>query len=397
VTWRFPPARPQAILAETHYEANEGESIFFDGTGSQPTFIKGWIDLYESDGYTDSVITLDWDDQTLENWGKLHEIDGFDDEADSIRFYTPCPATLRLYTENYYEGDYIDTPCGLGAISSLDALDVGDDIESVLFNGVALNILTTWEWDFGAGYSEGSLGEVHTYGDNGDYTVLLRVTEQDGDADETGATVTVLNVPPTVMKGAMDQPNPQFILPLVHMLTFNATFSDPGWLDTHTALWSFGDGTNDAGTLVEENDEPDATGTVTASHAYAAPGDYTVTVTVTDDDGGAATSDAWTVHVADVEEAMDETADYIQNLPDSALKKHADQRKATFANMFCALDDMIAEEEWNGFTTSLEANIRSKADGQVDGKAGDDWVTDADAQQHICMKVDDITSYVETF
>jgi hypothetical protein len=58
---------------------------------------------------------------------------------------------------------------------------------------------------------------------------------------------------------------------------------------------------------------------------------------------------------------------------------------------------MIADKEWNGFITSLQSNIRSKADGQVDGKPQDDWIKDKTAQQHICMKIDDIVAYVKTF
>jgi hypothetical protein len=33
----------------------------------------------------------------------------------------------------------------------------------------------------------------------------------------------------------------------------------------------------------------------------------------------------------------------------------------------------------------------------VDGKANDDWIKSVTAQQHICMKIDDIVAYVKTF
>ena len=88
---------------------------------------------------------------------------------------------------------------------------------------------------------------------------------------------------------------------------------------------------------------------------------------------------------------------HVQSLPASAFKGKADQRKAAFANMFDALDDMIEDEEWNGFITSLQSNVREKADGHVDGKPNDDWITALSAQQYICMKIDDIVTYVETF
>ena len=257
----------------------------------------------------------------------------------------------------------------------------------------------TYSWDFGDGSAAvtNTLTPTHAYGDNGDYMVTLTVTDDEGGVGTDTLTVKVTNVAPTVTKGAMDQPNPQFILPKVHTLTFHGTFSDPGWLDTHSTSWAFGDGSSSAGTLIEENIQPDATGTVTATHAYSAPGNYQVTVTVTDDDGGATSAAAWTVHVADVAEAKHDLAAYIQTLPASAFKGKEVQQKAAFANMFKALDKMIAGKEWNGFITSIQSNIRSKADGQVDGKPQDDWIKDKTAQQHICMKIDDIVAYVKTF
>jgi PKD repeat protein len=62
-----------------------------------------------------------------------------------------------------------------------------------------------------------------------------------------------------------------------------ATFTDAGTADTHVATFDWGDGTRtvvDAGAASSARD----------AHVYAAPGSYTVTVTVTDDDGASSTS-----------------------------------------------------------------------------------------------------------
>lgn len=64
----------------------------------------------------------------------------------------------------------------------------------------------------------------------------------------------------------------------------NVTFTDPDKLDTHTATWDWGDGTTSAGQLTEAN----GAGTVTGEHTYAAPGIYTVQVTVSDGYGNSA-------------------------------------------------------------------------------------------------------------
>jgi hypothetical protein len=67
---------------------------------------------------------------------------------------------------------------------------------------------------------------------------------------------------------------------------FTGKFTDPGYLDTHTATWNWGDGSpTENGLLTEENDYPDATGEVTGSHKYADNGYFTITLTVSDDDG----------------------------------------------------------------------------------------------------------------
>ena len=58
----------------------------------------------------------------------------------------------------------------------------------------------------------------------------------------------------------------------------NGSFTDPDKLDTHTAIWNWGDGTTSTGTVAEAN----GTGTIGGSHTYAAPGVYRVTVTVSD-------------------------------------------------------------------------------------------------------------------
>jgi PKD repeat protein len=56
-------------------------------------------------------------------------------------------------------------------------------------------------------------------------------------------------------------------------VSFAGSFNDP-YLDAgYTIVWDFGDGTT-------------ASGTLTPTHVYNAPGSFTVTLTVTDDDGG---------------------------------------------------------------------------------------------------------------
>jgi len=64
-----------------------------------------------------------------------------------------------------------------------------------------------------------------------------------------------------------------------------ADFSDPDFADTHTAVWYWGDGNSESGLV----NEASGTRTVSGSHAYANPGVYVVTLTVTDNQDAADT------------------------------------------------------------------------------------------------------------
>jgi len=108
--------------------------------------------------------------------------------------------------------------------------------------------------------------------------VALQVCNSAGLCANDTSTVTINNVPPTVgpitAPSCPIQPN--------KAITASASFTDPGILDTHTAVWDWGDGASSPGVLTEVH----GSGSVAGSHAYTAAGVYTITLTVTDKDGG---------------------------------------------------------------------------------------------------------------
>jgi hypothetical protein len=112
----------------------------------------------------------------------------------------------------------------------------------------------------------------------GSRIVKVQVTDSCGASAIGQATVNVLNVAPTV--GAITAP----VDPLQVITTVNtsASFTDPGTLDTHTAVWNWGDGSSTAGAISETN----GSGSASGSHIYTTAGVYTITLTVTDKDGG---------------------------------------------------------------------------------------------------------------
>lgn len=120
------------------------------------------------------------------------------------------------------------------------------------------------------------------YADNGNYPVTVVVYDGGGRGSSQAMTVTVNNVAPSV--GPITAPfDPVRVGTSVEV---NASFTDPGILDTHTATWDWGDGNITSGSI----NESDGSGTVTGSYVYALPGVYGITLTVTDKDGASGTA-----------------------------------------------------------------------------------------------------------
>jgi hypothetical protein len=123
--------------------------------------------------------------------------------------------------------------------------------------------------------------------DNGSRTITANYPGNTVHSASSGsALLSVGNVPPTVGPITATPSGPQ---PIGSTISFSASFTDPGILDTHTAVWTWDDGTTSgcppngtACTLTEAS----GSGTVTGSHTFSSAGVYTVKLTVTDDDGG---------------------------------------------------------------------------------------------------------------
>ena len=142
--------------------------------------------------------------------------------------------------------------------------DPGDDAQTILWQVVASN---------GQQIADGS-GEGFGFkpNDDGVYTVTVTVIDDDGGVGSDTVVVTVNNVPPQNVDAGLDQ-----VVDEDQPVDLMVTFTDPGDLDTQTILWQ----------VVASNGQQIADGSgATFQFTPNDEGVYTVTATVTDNDGG---------------------------------------------------------------------------------------------------------------
>jgi len=203
---------------------------------------------------------------------------------DGTKAYAPVPA------ENAVKVLQIVAPTNLPPVADANGPYQDNEGSLITFDGSGFydpdGTIVLYEWDLDCdGLYDDTTGinPTSVWGDDYSGCIGLKVTDDGGLTDTDSTAVTVNNVAPTVDVG-LDQE-----VYAGDTVSFSGSFTDLGWLDTHTGEWDFGDDTTQAGILTEENNPPDATGEVTGSHIYYEAEVYTVTLTVTDDDGGVGT------------------------------------------------------------------------------------------------------------
>nr|AGF93479.1 secreted protein containing PKD domain protein [uncultured organism] len=142
---------------------------------------------------------------------------------------------------------------------TFDALDSSDPDGSI----------SSYTWDFGDGSTSSGETTTHSFGYAGDYTVELVVEDNDGAKDSTTETISVSSSPNETPTASFTADPTSGEAPLD--VSFEASgSSDPdGSISSYE--WDFGDGETGSGE--------------TTTHTFDNAGDYTVELTVTDNDG----------------------------------------------------------------------------------------------------------------
>jgi hypothetical protein len=128
--------------------------------------------------------------------------------------------------------------------------------------------------------------------DNGVYTFRFTVTDNYGAQGSDTVVVTAWNLPPvTVIDHLTDETGGEIGVYAPDALfgpdvILKASFRDAGTADIHAAQVDWGDGSVDTMFATFTDSTGGAAGSLGAAHDYAAPGIYTITLDVSDDDSG---------------------------------------------------------------------------------------------------------------
>jgi len=255
--------QPPTADAGGPYSKTEGETLTLDGSGSTDSggSIIGYKWDFENDGTWDTGwLSSSTTTHTYNTYGsytvKLQvkdNEDGLDNDTATVTITEYVNQAPTANSGGSYSG-YVNNSIDFDASGSTDT------------DGTVVS----YHWDFGDGTTSTDKNPIHAYTELGTFTVSLTVTDDDGATDETttAATITELlidQLPPN------SDANGPYVSNVNEIVTFDASGSSDSDGTIVSYNWSFGDGTFGEG--------------VNPTHVYSSTGNFTVKLTVEDNDG----------------------------------------------------------------------------------------------------------------
>lgn len=275
------------------YTIQEGETIDFDGT---VYVVQPWLDMYEDSNFTGRIETMDYADQSADDYDDFSKLDGaglfgsngFGDEMSSFRWCGSPHYQLRIYKDDSFEGDVLTRP-GNGHVGETNYVgdDFNDEASSAQIVRISNPTNSGYAWDLnGDGLFQENIGNPMALFGPGAGENMTTIGMRYDDITVT-TTVTVENVPPQLLSfevlASADEGG---------TVDVYASWRDAGATE-HTATIDWGDGTQ-----FDVNYGPSTAGVLEPTHVYADDGEYAVTFTVSD--GLETVSDTRTVSVSNV-------------------------------------------------------------------------------------------------
>ncbi|MEA3337615.1 MAG: PKD domain-containing protein [Chloroflexota bacterium] len=153
--------------------------------------------------------------------------------------------------------------------------------ERVTFDGkgsTSGNAIVGYTWDFGDGASGNGAVVDHTYSQPGEFSVTLMVTDSAGLSDTARAQITIEQTAQTPPTAVIEGPSEGIV---GQEVIFSAASSQAGSSEISGYSWDLGNGQTKQGSRE-----------VTVTTSYNKPGQFTVTLTVIDDNGLSDTTDS---------------------------------------------------------------------------------------------------------
>jgi PKD repeat protein len=257
---------------------------------NNPDTPMGPTDGEEGVSYTYSTSTIDpdgdmirygWEytgDNTIEKWTNLYN----SDTQCSIQLVFDDPGTysLRVMAEDE-NGAQSDWSQALGVVIENEPLTVdaegpyeGNIMEDIEFDSIVTGGIPPYEylWDYGDGNtSSGDPHPTHNYGNAGNYTVMLTVTDSEDDT-ASDTTWTYINAPPKTPIIDGPQHGKEGL-----KYIYTATTTDPD--DNQIFyIWNF----SDSSELIETLTPLDSGEICKLNHIFTEKGDYTLRVKARD-------------------------------------------------------------------------------------------------------------------